>query len=70
MTCRCPSCAAARGVSPAPTFTEAHRQACEVRWLGRMPLAARQDFLDAVAKRRGPAARDDLAAGLVGGGGA
>ena len=47
---------------PAPSDeSEAHRHACEVRWLAARPTdAARTEYLALVEKRRGPAAANRL----------
>ena len=43
------------------TDSEAHRHACEVRWLAARPTdAARAEYLAVVTARRGPAAADRL----------
>lgn len=46
--------------------TEAHRHACEVRYVMGMPdLGARRRFLAGVERRRGKAAADRLRAGIA-----
>lgn len=55
--CRCESCAPD---NPAPTYTQAHRHACEVRHVAGMPTNRdRAVYLAAVATKRsaGEAAR-------------
>lgn len=47
--------------NPVDTASEAHRHACEVRWLVALPThAARADYLERVTDRRGTAAADAL----------
>lgn len=49
--CRCESCAPG---DPAPTYTEAHRHACEVRFVISLPSNERRKaYLEAVADFRG-----------------
>jgi hypothetical protein len=45
-----------------PTWTEAHRHACEVRYVVNMPTReARRDYLEGVTKKRGEPAGQALA---------
>lgn len=56
--CKCVHCAS----EPSPTYLEAFRAACEARWVCLMPtLKERQDYLALVEKKRGAAARVELA---------
>lgn len=58
MSCLCPSC---RPQDPAPTYTEAYRHECEVRYV--VSLGTQEDrrkYLAGVAKRRGLEAMSTL----------
>lgn len=51
----------ARAGDAIDTSSEAHRAACEARWLARLPSdLARSDYLALVATRRGQPAADAL----------
>lgn len=59
--CRCPACSP----DPLPTFTEAHRFACELRHLIAMPTGNdRSRYLAGVREKRGDAARAALVKAL------
>lgn len=62
--CLCETCAQAAGAAPAPTYTKAHRLACEVRVVLAWPLDQRQAFLLEVEKCRGASGRALLEAAL------
>jgi len=49
MHCHCEACSDA----PRDTYTEAHRHACEARWLSRQSPGFRADYLARIAYRRG-----------------
>jgi heme exporter protein D len=52
--------------SPAPTYTEAFRLACEARYLAALPrLEARRAYLKRVEERRGRPARLQLEEALL-----
>lgn len=54
--CRCVTC-----LPPGPTYSEAHRAACEARWVAALPTHGdRRAYLERVARRRGQAAADRL----------
>ena len=55
--CLCPACTP----TPAPTYTEAFRLACEARYLAALPrLDERRAYLKRVEIRRGAAAKAQL----------
>jgi hypothetical protein len=55
--CRCPACTD----QPAPTYTEAHRHACEVAYVVGLPgRAERISYFALVRERRGAAAAKRL----------
>lgn len=59
--CRCPGCSR----KPGPTFTEAFRFECEVRYLAHMPTRDhRKGYLRHVALKRGGEASARLIDGL------
>lgn len=62
MTCLCELC---RSENPAPTWTEAHRLACEVRSILSMPLEDRRRFLRIVERERGQEATQRLKNALI-----
>lgn len=56
MTCACESCSP----TPAPTYTEAHRAACEARWVLGMDKDKRTTYYSSVKKARGTVAANKL----------
>lgn len=46
--------------SPACTWSESHRQACEARYVIRLQKAKREEFYAGVAKKRGVAGEQQL----------
>lgn len=56
--CRCESCCPG---DPASTYTEAHRHACEARWVANLPShVERRRFLVGVMESRGHEAYEQL----------
>lgn len=47
------------------TYHEEHRHDCEVRWLAKMPLQQRREYLQLVEIKRNKEARTKLEQGLV-----
>lgn len=47
------------------TYSEEHRNACEVRWLSNLPLQQRRDYLQLVEDKRNRQAREKLEQGLI-----
>lgn len=47
--CPCEQCSA----TPAPTYTQAHRRACYLRWVRSLKGKERRAFLDLVERKRG-----------------
>lgn len=56
VACMCEACA----VIPAPTWTQAHREACEVRQVMRWDKPKRAEYFESVERQRGRAARARL----------
>lgn len=45
--------------------SEKHRHECEVRWIAKMPLQSRRDYLQLVEQKRNKEARQKLEQGLI-----
>lgn len=45
--------------------SEKHRHECEVRWIAKMPLQSRRDYLQLVEQKRNKQAREQLEQGLI-----
>lgn len=47
------------------TYSEEHRHDCEVRWLAKMPLQKRREYLQLVEQKRNKEARTKIEQGLL-----
>ena len=57
MICHCPQCSA----NQLPSYTEAHRRACEIRFLAGLDSDARRaEYLKGAEEHRGAAAAQEL----------
>lgn len=45
--------------------SEKHRHECEVKWIAKMPLQSRRDYLQLVEQKRNKQAREQLEQGLI-----
>ena len=47
------------------TNNEQYRHECEVRWIAKMPLQLRREYLQLVEQKRNKQAREQLEQGLI-----